>query len=245
MTFPFFCLIKRQDLLTSALYFFSYIRNEDYVFYDGNVARKTEGTSAAPKPPNAPRSKVADEDLCDVGVFGLSVVGANVALNIAEHGFKVAVGNRSHDKVSALTERARTEGNLPIFGTESPEDFIDHLKKPRKVFILVQAGRPVDDTISSLARYMERDDIIVDGGDEWYPNSIRRAKFLEPKGISFICMGISGGESEVRHGPSIMAGGEISAFKLVEPILSKIAAPSMITGLCVGCLGPVGAVSRS
>jgi 6-phosphogluconate dehydrogenase len=120
--------------------------------------------------------------------------GENFALNMAEHGFKVCVGNRSPAKVDVTVQRAKDEGNLPLVGATSPEDLVAHLKKPRKVIILVQAGQPVDDTISSLSRFMEPGDVIIDGGDEWFPNSIRRSKFLEPKNIHFIAMGMSGGE---------------------------------------------------
>jgi 6-phosphogluconate dehydrogenase len=222
-----------------------YVRNEDYVFYEGNVARKTEGTNVAPRPhKDAITMQVPEDELCDIGVFGLSVVGTNLALNMAEHGFKVAVGNRSFDRVPKMVERAKAEGGFSIFGAESPMDLIAHLKKPRKLLILIQAGAPVDDAVSTFARYMEDGDVIMDGGDEWFPNSIRRAKFLEPKGIHFIGMGISGGEEEVRNGPSIMAGGSKAGYDLVEPILTKIAAQVERTGACAGYLGPIGAVSR-
>lgn len=224
------------------LFYHRYIRNEDYVFYEGDVARKTEGTNVAPKPPNAPvPDNVPEEALCDVGVFGLSTVGGNFALNIAEKGFKVAAGNRSIDKVKSLEERAKTEGNLPIYGCEGPADLVAHLKRPRKVFIMVQAGRPVDDAVSTFARYMEHGDIIIDGGDEWFPNSIRREKFLKPKGIRLVSMGISGGEHEIRNGPSIMAGGPKAAYDIIEPVLTKIAAQSEGKA-CTGYLGPIGAV---
>jgi 6-phosphogluconate dehydrogenase len=162
---------------------------------------------------------------------------------MAEHGFKVCVSNRSPSKVDDTVQRAKDEGGLPLVGAKSPEAFLAHLKKPRKVVILVQAGKPVDDTISSLARYMDRDDIIIDGGNEWFPNSIRRAEFLKPKGIHFIGMGISGGEEGARKGPSLMPGGPKEAYLAVEPILEKCAAQVERTGPCVGYLGPVGAVS--
>jgi hypothetical protein len=220
-----------------------YSRNEDYVFYEGNVARKTEGTNVAPVLPKIDTPLVPEGELCDIGVFGLSVMGLNLSLNIAEHGFKVAVGNRSIDKVTAAVARAKEEGGLFLTGTDSPMSLVSHLKKPRKVVILVQAGKPVDDTISLLARYMEPGDVIIDGGNEWFPNSIRRAKFLEPKGIHFIGMGISGGEEGARHGPSLMVGGPRPAYDLVEPILTKCAAQVERTGACAGYLGSIGAVS--
>lgn len=166
--------------------------------------------------------------------------GQNFALNIAEHGFKICVGNRSPAKVDVTVERAKQEGSLPLVGAKSPEELVARLKKPRKVVILVQAGKPVDDTVSALARYMEVGDIIIDGGNEWYPNSIRRAEFLKPKGIHFIGMGISGGEEGARKGPSLMPGGPKKAYEAIEPIVSKCAAQVEKSGACVGYLGPIG-----
>lgn len=221
-----------------------YIRNEDYVFYEGGVARKTEGTDAAPVVTVSPGPSVSfpDEDLCDIGLFGLAVMGQNFALNMAEHGFKVCVGNRSKAKVEVTLQRAADEGNLPIVGSSGPEDLVAHLKKPRKIVILVQAGKPVDDMISTLARYMEEGDIIVDGGNEWFHNTIRRAEFLKPKGIHFMGMGISGGEEGARNGPSLMPGGPLEAYTALEPILNKCAAQVERLGPCVGYLGPIGSV---
>jgi len=173
-------------------------------------------------------------------LFGLSVMGQNFALNMASHGFPVCVGNRSPAKVDITLERAAKEGNLPLVGSKNAENFIKHLKKPRKVIILVQAGKPVDETIGKLATHMEPGDLIIDGGNEWFHNSIRRAEFLEPKGIHFIGMGISGGEEGARNGPSLMPGGPKEAYDLVEPILTKCAAQVERTGACAGYLGPIG-----
>lgn len=219
-----------------------YSRNEDYVFYESGVTRKSEGTDEKPIKKPTP-AQVSEDELCDVGLFGLAVMGQNFALNMASHGFKVCVGNRSPSKVDLTVKRAKDEGDLPIVGASNPEDLVAHLKKPRKIIILVQAGKPVDDTISTLARYMERGDVLIDGGNEWFPNSIRRAKFLEPRGINFIGMGISGGEEGARNGPSLMPGGPREAYDLIEPILSKCAAQVEETGACAGYLGPIGAVS--
>jgi len=144
------------------------------------------------------------DNLCDIGLWGLAVMGQNFALNMASHGFKVCVGNRSPAKVDLTVERAKDEGDLPLIGAKSTEEFVSKLSKPRKVIILVMAGKPVDDTISQLSEFMEEGDIIVDGGNEWFVNSVRRAKELEPKGIRFLGMGISGGEEGARNGPSLM-----------------------------------------
>jgi 6-phosphogluconate dehydrogenase len=139
-------------------------------------------------------------DLCDIGLWGLAVMGQNFALNMASHGFKVCVGNRTLSKVDDVVERARAEGDLPLVGSLSVEEFVAKISKPRKIVILVQAGKAVDETLEKLSQYLEYGDVIIDGGNEWYPNSIRRAQGLEPLGIHFIGMGISGGEEGARNG---------------------------------------------
>jgi 6-phosphogluconate dehydrogenase len=215
-----------------------YSRNDNYVYYDqdGNL-NKVSGSSAF-----IDRSKFSfsEDEKCDIGLYGLAVMGQNFALNMASHGFKVCVGNRSPDKVDTTVARAKNEGNLPIIGAKEIEEFIARLSKPRKVVILVQAGKPVDQTISTLSAYLEPGDVIVDGGNEWFPNSMRRADELTPKGIHFIGMGISGGEEGARNGPSLMPGGPKQAYDLVAPIFTKCAAQVSKTGPCVGYLGPIG-----
>ena len=121
--------------------------------------------------------------LNDIGLFGLAVMGQNFALNMASHGFSVSVCNRSPDKVDATVARAKLEGGLAVSGFKNPKDFIASLSVPRKVIILVQAGAPVDDTIAQLSQFMQAGDILVDGGNEWFPNSQRRAELLEASGI--------------------------------------------------------------
>jgi hypothetical protein len=213
-----------------------YSRNEDYVFHgtDGALHKVDDNTIGKRL------SIFADDEKCDIGLWGLAVMGQNFALNMASHGFKVVVGNRSPSKVDTTVQRANDEGGLPLVGAKSIKEFVKQLSKPRKVVILVQAGKPVDETIAKLSEFMERGDIIIDGGNEWFPNSIKRAKVLEPKGIHFIGMGISGGEEGARNGPSLMPGGPKEAYDLVEPIFSKCAAQVERTGPCVAYLGPVG-----
>lgn len=177
---------------------------------------------------------------CDVGLWGLAVMGQNFALNMASHGFQVVVGNRSPSKVELTVERAKAEGNLPLIGSTGHEDFIAKLKKPRKIVLLVMAGKPVDETIALLSQHLEPGDLIVDGGNEWYPNSVRRAEECEKRGILFMGMGISGGEEGARNGPSLMPGGKRKAYDLMEPILMKCAA-QVEDGACTGYLGPIGA----
>lgn len=182
---------------------------------------------------------MASEGLSDVGLYGLAVMGQNFALNMASHGFKVSVCNRSPDKVDATVARAEKEGNLPLVGFKNVGEFVQSLARPRKVIILVVAGKPVDLTIASLAEHMEEGDMIIDGGNEWFPNSVRRAEELKPKGIHFIGMGISGGEEGARNGPSLMPGGPKEAFDALEPILVKCAA-QVDDGACTTYLGPIG-----
>jgi 6-phosphogluconate dehydrogenase len=178
---------------------------------------------------------------CDVGMYGLAIMGQNFALNMAEHGFTVCVGNRSHAKVESTVERAQQEGNLPIVGSDSPQDFVSKLRTPRKIIILVQAGAPVDETIATLSEYLEPNDIIIDGGNEWYPNQIRRSEELSAKGIQFIGMGISGGEEGARNGPSLMPGGPKEAYDMIEPIIRKCAAQAgEPLEACTGYCGPIG-----
>lgn len=221
-----------------------YVRSDDYVYYEDEA---THEKAAQPEPKETKSDDkgeadaVPEDQTCDIGLFGLAVMGQNFALNMASHGFRVCVGNRSPAKVDITVERAQKEGNLPLVGSSCPESFIAHLKKPRKVVLLVQAGKPVDDTIGNLAKYMEPGDVIIDGGNEWFPNSVRRAEMLEPKGIQFIGMGISGGEEGARNGPSLMPGGPKEAYDLVEPIFTKCAAQVERTGSCVDYLGPIGA----
>jgi 6-phosphogluconate dehydrogenase len=179
---------------------------------------------------------------CDIGLFGLAVMGQNFALNMADHGFKVCVGNRSYSKVEATVARAKEEGDLPLIGSTDAKDLCSKLSKPRKVVILVQAGNPVDLTIAALSEHMEEGDLIIDGGNEWYPNSIRRSEELAEKGIMFIGMGISGGEEGARNGPSLMPGGPKEAYDLIAPIMMKCAAQAGTPPTaCFGYLGPIGA----
>jgi len=220
-----------------------YSRNTKYGYT--NTANDTAATTTTTTTTTTTKEnkKVAmtakkDADLCDIGLFGLAVMGQNFALNMAQNGFKVAVGNRSLPKVKTTVERAKAEGNLPIVGCTSVYELIASLRKPRMVVILVQAGKPVDDTIAQLSQYMEKDDIIIDGGNEWYPNSIRRAESLQ--GIRFLAMGISGGEEGARYGPALMPGGPKSAYEACAPIFKKCAATAAGYGPCVGYLGPIG-----
>jgi 6-phosphogluconate dehydrogenase len=177
--------------------------------------------------------------MAQIGLYGLAVMGQNFALNMASHGFSVSVCNRSPEKVDTTVQRAKDEGNLPLNGFKSPKEFVESLQKPRKVILLVQAGAAVDATIELLSQYMEPGDILVDGGNEWFPNSVRRAESLQSKGIMFMGMGISGGEEGARNGPSLMPGGPKEAYDALEPILTKCAA-QVDDGACVTYVGSIG-----
>jgi len=166
-------------------------------------------------------------------------MGQNFALNMASHGFKVAVCNRSPAKIETTVARAKAEGDLPLVGSTGPEDFVNKLSKPRKIVILVQAGAAVDATIETLSKYLEAGDIIIDGGNEWFPNSIRRSEELAKKSLRFIGMGISGGEEGARNGPSLMPGGPKEAYDLIAPIITKCAA-QVGDEACTGYCGPIG-----
>lgn len=180
-----------------------------------------------------------ENESCDIGLWGLAVMGQNFALNMASHGFKVVVGNRSPSKVDLTVQRAIDEGNLPLVGSADAGNFVSKLSKPRKIVILVMAGAPVDATIEQLAEFLEPGDLIIDGGNEWYINSVRREAELSKRGILFMGMGISGGEEGARNGPSLMPGSKRKAYDLVEPILVKCAA-QVDDGACTGYIGPIG-----
>eukprot|EP00301_Raphidiophrys_heterophryoidea_P024379 c7899_g1_i1.p1 GENE.c7899_g1_i1~~c7899_g1_i1.p1 ORF type:complete len:504 (+),score=135.02 c7899_g1_i1:1-1512(+) len=178
----------------------------------------------------------------DFGLYGLAVMGQNFALNVAEHGFKIAVCNRSASKVDDCVQRAQQElgdraGNL--VGYKDPKEFVQALSKPRKIMFLVKAGSPVDECIALFADLIEAGDILIDGGNEWFENSIRRAKEVAPKGIHYVAMGISGGEEGARNGPSLMPGGPREAFDALEPIIKSVSAQTD-SGPCTTYIGGPG-----
>ena len=176
----------------------------------------------------------------DIGLIGLAVMGQNLALNVAEKGFKISVFNRSADKTDACVARAQKEGlGGNLAGFKEMKDFVASLQRPRRVIILVKAGAPVDATIEALSEYMEEGDIIIDGGNEWYENTERRQAALKGKGIIEIGMGVSGGEEGARRGPAMMPGGDADAYKYLAPIVEKVAAQTD-DGACVTYIGPGG-----
>jgi len=177
----------------------------------------------------------------DIGLIGLGVMGQNLALNIAEKGYKISVYNRTYARTEDTIKRSFQEKlSHNLKGYKDINDFVASIKKPRAVIILVTAGKPVDETIKLLMNKFERNDIIIDGGNEWYENTERRQKDAEAVGIQYMGMGVSGGEEGARHGPSLMPGGPYSAYQRIEPILKKIAA-QVDDGPCVTYIGPGGA----
>lgn len=175
-----------------------------------------------------------------IGLAGLAVMGQNLALNIAEKGFPISVYNRTDAKVDETVERAKEEGNLPLTGYHNPKDFVMSIQKPRSIIILVKAGAPVDQTIQTLSQYMEPGDCIIDGGNEWYENTERRAKQVAEKGLLYLGMGVSGGEEGARNGPSMMPGGTEEAYHYIEEVVKKVAA-QVDDGPCVTYVGQGGA----
>ncbi|GAB4834502.1 hypothetical protein Ancab_032759 [Ancistrocladus abbreviatus] len=181
----------------------------------------------------------AASSLTQIGLAGLAVMGQNLALNVAEKGFPISVYNRTSSKVDETVDRAHNEGNLPLFGHYSPQDFVLSIKPPRSVIILVKAGSPVDQTIAALSTFMEPGDTIIDGGNEWYENTERRIQEAKSKGLLYLGMGVSGGEDGARNGPSLMPGGSYQAYENVESILKRIAA-QVDDGPCVTYTGEGG-----
>ncbi|WP_219838094.1 NADP-dependent phosphogluconate dehydrogenase [Paenibacillus sp. R14(2021)] len=156
-----------------------------------------------------------------IGVVGLAVMGKNLALNIESKGFSVSVYNRSAEKTNELLEEAKGKD---FVGTFSVEEFVQSLETPRKILIMVKAGAPTDDTINQLVPYLDKGDILIDGGNAYFPDTQRRNKDLQAQGFRFIGAGVSGGEEGALNGPSIMPGGQRDAYELVEPILTAISA---------------------
>ena len=157
----------------------------------------------------------------DIGMIGLAVMGKNLALNIESRGYSVSVYNRSREKTDEMVAEA---AGKKIFGTYSLEEFVNSLEKPRKMIIMVKAGKPVDDMIEQLKKYASKGDIIIDAGNSFYEDTIRRSKQLETEGYRFIGTGVSGGEEGALLGPAIMPGGEKDVYEMVEPILTAISA---------------------
>ncbi|QEY25301.1 decarboxylating NADP(+)-dependent phosphogluconate dehydrogenase [Neisseria zalophi] len=175
----------------------------------------------------------------DIGVIGLAVMGQNLILNMNDKGFKVIAFNRTISKVDDFLNGAAKGTN--IIGAHSLQELVDKLEKPRKIMLMVRAGEVVDDFISQLVPLLDKDDIIIDGGNANFPDSTRRTHELAEKGIRFVGAGVSGGEEGARHGPSIMPGGNEEAWPYVKPILQAIAAKTPEGEPCCNWVGRDGA----
>jgi 6-phosphogluconate dehydrogenase len=175
----------------------------------------------------------------DIGLVGLAVMGENLVLNMESHGFTVAVFNRTIDKVDNFIS-GRGKGKN-VIGCHTIEDLIKNLKGPRKIMLMVKAGKPVDDFIEMLIPHLDKGDIIIDGGNSHFPDTIRRTKYLESKGFLFIGTGVSGGEEGALKGPSIMPGGSPAAWPVVKPIFQAIAAKVENGTPCCDWVGENGA----
>jgi 6-phosphogluconate dehydrogenase len=158
----------------------------------------------------------------DIGLIGLAVMGQNLILNMNDHGFTVAAYNRTTSKVDEFL--AKEAKGTRVIGAHSIEALVAALKPPRRIMLMVQSGKPVDEFIEHLLPHLAPGDIIIDGGNSNYNDTIRRTAFVESKGLSYIGTGVSGGEEGARRGPSIMPGGSPAAWPHVKPILQAIAA---------------------
>lgn len=175
----------------------------------------------------------------DIGLVGLAVMGENLVLNMESHGFTVAVYNRTVQKVNDFIN-GRGKGTN-IIGAHTIEELIASLKSPRKVMLMVKAGKPVDDFIELLLPHLNKGDIIIDGGNSHFPDTTRRTKYLESKGLLYIGTGVSGGEEGALKGPSIMPGGSPQAWEHVKPIFQSIAAKVEDGTPCCDWVGENGA----
>ncbi|HQI43157.1 MAG TPA: decarboxylating NADP(+)-dependent phosphogluconate dehydrogenase, partial [Dysgonamonadaceae bacterium] len=177
--------------------------------------------------------------LADIGLIGLAVMGENLVLNMESKGFTVAVFNRTVDKVDAFIN-GRGKGKNFI-GAHSLQELVASLERPRKVMMLVKAGQPVDDFIEQLIPLLEPGDIIIDGGNSHFPDTIRRTKYVESKGLLYIGTGVSGGEEGALKGPSMMPGGSPAAWPYVKDIFQSISAKVEDGTPCCDWVGEDGA----
>ena len=158
----------------------------------------------------------------DIGLIGLAVMGQNLVLNMNDSGYQVSVYNRTTERMTDFIEGPAK--GTEVQGFEQLEDFVSSLKSPRRIMLMVQAGPAVDKVIDGLLPYLDKGDILIDGGNSNFPDSVRRTQELKDKGFRFIGTGVSGGEEGARHGPSIMPGGDPEAWEHVKPILQDISA---------------------
>jgi 6-phosphogluconate dehydrogenase len=199
------------------------------------------GVRAAPGAPAVTGRRLGGERLpkYQVGLIGLAVMGANLALNIERHGFSIAVFNRTWSRTEAFMQGPAKEAkNLAAFPTL--REFVAALERPRRIIVMVQAGAAVDGMLEQLVPLLEPGDVVMDGGNSYFRDTERRERELAARGLQLLGTGISGGEEGALHGPCIMPGGARSAYELFAPILTKIAA-QVSDGPCCAYMGPGGA----
>jgi 6-phosphogluconate dehydrogenase len=178
------------------------------------------------------------DELATIGLTGLAVMGRNLARNIARHGHRVAVHNRTYSRTTELLDEFPDERNL--VGTESLEEFVAAIEKPRAIVIMVKAGEATDAVIDDLTPLLDEGDIVVDAGNAHFADTLRRQQALEERGLHFVGMGVSGGEEGALNGPSIMVGGSDHAYERLGPVMESIAAQVDGTPCCTH-VGPDGA----
>ncbi|HSE97615.1 MAG TPA: NADP-dependent phosphogluconate dehydrogenase [Blastocatellia bacterium] len=171
------------------------------------------------------------------GMIGLGVMGRNLALNVEEHGFPVTVWNLETDWTDKFVGEYQEKN---FIGSKTLQEFVEALERPRRIMMMIKAGDPVDLTIKAIKPFLERDDILIDGGNSWFKDTQRRESSLKGEGFNFFGSGVSGGEEGARHGPSLMPGGSREAYEHVRPIFEAIAAKTD-SGPCVTYCGPDGA----
>lgn len=169
-----------------------------------------------------------------IGLMGLGTMGGNLARNIAAKKFSISLFNHNPEKVEKFLS---SYGTKEMSGYKTIKDFVASLEKPRKIILMVPAGSAVDETLAGLVDYLEKGDIVIDGGNSYFKDTIRRQETLKKIGVHVVGVGISGGEEGALHGPSIMVGGEKAAWQALAPILKKIAAKDFTRNTCAGYLG--------
>jgi len=179
------------------------------------------------------------EPTADIALIGLAVMGQNLILNMNDHGFVVVAHNRTVEKVDDFL--AHQAKGTQVIGARSIPEMVAHLKRPRRVMLLVKAGKPVDEFIEQLLPHLEPGDIIIDGGNSLFEDTNRRVKYVESKGLLYIGTGVSGGEEGARRGPSIMPGGSPAAWEHVKPIFQSVAAKVDGGAPCCDWVGEQGA----
>ena len=170
------------------------------------------------------------DELATIGLTGLAVMGRNLARNIARHGHRVAVHNRTYSRTTELLDEFPDEGHL--LGTETVEEFVAAIERPRAIIIMVKAGEATDAVIDELVPLLDEGDIVVDAGNAHFADTLRRQRALEERGLHFVGMGVSGGEEGALNGPSIMVGGSDHAYERLGPVMESIAAQVDGTPCC-------------